>query len=126
AKLAPVGQTALYDAVMDGLEHLSSAAQARKVLVLLSDGGDNASKATLDKVLDAAHRANVTIYAIGLYDEFAPDTNPGVLRRLADATGGERFLPRSPGALIQTCDRIAQEIRSGYILGFEPPRRDGS
>jgi VWFA-related protein len=68
----------------------------------------------------------VTIYTIGLFDEGARDTNPGVLKRLAQATGGERFLPRSPGYLMQACEQIAREIRTSYTLGYAPARRDGA
>jgi Ca-activated chloride channel family protein len=124
-KLAPSGRTALYDALLDGLGHLRSAAHVRKVLVLISDGGDNASRSTLEDVLAETRRSSVTVYTIGLYDQGAPDTNPGVLKRLAAETGGERFLPRSPGALIQICERIAHEIRTGYTIAYEPPR-DGA
>jgi len=93
--------------------------------VLLSDGGDNVSKATLDQVLAHARRSNVAIYAIGIYDVDTPDANPGVLKALAAATGGERFFPKSPGPLLQSCLEIAREIRSGYTLGYIPPERDG-
>jgi len=123
--LIPQGQTALYDALVMALDRLDQATHARKVLVLLSDGGDNVSTATLDQVLAHARRSNVAIYAIGLYEPGAPDTNPGVLKALAAATGGERFLPRSPGLLLQACLEIAREIRSGYTLGYIPPERDG-
>jgi Ca-activated chloride channel family protein len=124
--MAPSGQTALYDAVLTGLERLETAAHSRKALILLSDGGDNAShSATLDQVLRRAAASNITIYAIGLFDRGAPDTNPGVLNRLAKATGGERFLPASPGVLLKACERIARAIRSGYLLGYSPPARDG-
>jgi Ca-activated chloride channel family protein len=123
--LIPDGQTALYDALSDGLDHLAKASHARKIIILVSDGGDNASRATFDEVLARARRSNVTIYTIGLFDAGAHDTNPGVLKRLADATGGQRFLPQSPGPLLQACERIAHEIRGGYTLGYEPPDRDG-
>jgi len=123
--LVPDGQTALYDALSDGLDHLAMAARARKVMVLVSDGGDNASRSTFDEVLARAKRSNVTIYTIGLFDEGAHDANPGILKRLAEATGGQRFLPRSPGPLMQACEQIAREIRSGYTLGYEPPDHDG-
>lgn len=124
--LHPDGQTALYDAVMDGLDHLEHAARARKVLVLISDGGDNASTATLHQVLARARRGNVTIYTIGLFDRGDRESNPGVLKTLASTTGGERFLPESPGKLMQACLRIAREVRSGYTVGFVPPDRDGA
>jgi Ca-activated chloride channel homolog len=123
--LIPQGQTALYDALLMALNRLDQAMHARKVLVLLSDGGDNVSKATLDQVLAHARRSNVAIYGIGIYDVDAPDTNPGVLKALAAATGGERFFPKSPGPLLQSCLEIARDIRSGYTLGYIPPERDG-
>lgn len=123
--MRPEGQTALYDALVDALDHLDGAAHARRVVVLVSDGGDNASRATLDDVLARAQRSNVTIYTIGLYDAGARDRNPGVLKRLADATGGTRDLPRSPGLLVQAVRRIALEIRRSYMIGFETTARDG-
>jgi len=123
--LKPAGQTALYDALMVGLDRLERAARPRKVVVLMSDGGDNASRAGLEDVLARARRSNVTIYAIGLYDQGAPDTNPDVLKKLAETTGGQRYLPKSPGPLLAACERIAREIRSGYTLGYVPPDRDG-
>jgi VWFA-related protein len=123
--LRPDGQTALYDALMDGLSHLDASTHTRRVLVLVSDGGDNASRATLETVLQRAQRSNVTMYTIGLFDESSKDSNPGVLKRLADSTGGERFLPKSPGPLLAACERIAREIRNSYTVGYEPPDRDG-
>jgi Ca-activated chloride channel family protein len=125
-RLAPAGQTALYDALSSALNRLDSAVHTRKVLVLLSDGGDNASRmATLDEVIARAQRSDVTIFTIGLFDPAAPDTNPRVLKRLAEATGGERLLPKSPGVLLKACERIALAIRTSYTIGFVPPARDG-
>ena len=124
--LKPTGQTALYDALLFALKRLEGASRARKVIVLMSDGGDNASRARLDDVLARARRSNVTIYTIGLFERGAPDTNPGVLKELAETTGGERYLPKSPGPLLAACERIAREIRSGYTLGYVPPDRDGA
>lgn len=124
--LTPQGQTALYDALMVGLDRLAGAARTRKVMVLVSDGGDNVSRATLDDVLDRARRESVTIYTIGLFDDTPVEANPGVLRDLARTTGGARFLPRSPGPLLQACERIAREIRSGYMIGFVPQQQDGA
>jgi Ca-activated chloride channel family protein len=119
------GRTALYDALLAGLDHLEESSRARKILIAISDGGDNASQGTLDRVLARARRSNVTIYTIGLFDDVDPDKNPRVLKELARTTGGERFLPRSAGPLVQVCERIAREIRSGYTIGYAPPDRDG-
>ena len=122
----PEGRTALYDALMSALDRLDGASGARKVVVVMSDGADNASAATLDGVLARAHRSNAAFYTIGLFDRDDPDKNPGVLKSLAQATGGERFLPASPGYLLQACERIAREIRSAYTIGYVPPDRDGA
>lgn len=121
----PDGRTALYDAVMEALARVDTGTRARKVLIVVSDGGDNASQATLDEVLARARAANVMIYTIGLFDENDADQNPGVLKQLARTTGGERFLPDSAGPLLTDCEHIAREIRSVYTIGYVPPDRDG-
>ena len=125
SSIVPEGRTALYDALMAGLDHMDDGTRPRKVMVVISDGGDNASRATLDRVLARARTSNAAIYTVGIYDDDDPDKNPGALKSLARTTGGERFLPRSPGALIEVCQRIAREIRSGYTIGYIPPNRDG-
>ena len=122
----PEGRTALYDGLMDGLDHLGGGNRARRVLIVISDGGDNASTATLDAVLARARASNAAIYTIGVFDTDDMDRNPGVLKSLATATGGERFLPRSPGELLTACEKIAREIRGGYTIGYLPPARDGA
>ena len=124
--IRPDGRTALYDGVMDGLDHLATGTRARKVLIVISDGGDNASGATLDAVLARARASNAAIYTIGIFDPDDLDKNPGVLKSLATATGGERFLPHSAGDLLIACERIAREIRGGYTIGYVPPARDGA
>jgi VWFA-related protein len=118
------GRTALYDALAAALDAVEQRPLSRKVVILMSDGGDNASTATLAEVLERARRSSVTIYTIGLFDPFDPDANAGVLESLADTTGGRRFLPRSPGPLMQACEQIAREIRSAYTLSYVPPERD--
>jgi Ca-activated chloride channel family protein len=124
--IRPDGRTALYDGVMDGLDHLVNANRPRKVLIVISDGGDNASAAKLDAVLARARGSSAAIYTIGIFDDDDLDRNPGVLKSLAATTGGERFLPHSAGELLTACERIAREIRSGYTIGYVPPSRDGA
>ncbi len=126
SKLVPDGRTALYDGLIAGLTRAAEGARTRKVLVLISDGGDNASHSTQSEVLAKARAANITIYTIGVFDRNDEDANPGILKALAEATGGERFLPRSAGPLIGACAHIAREIRSGYTIGYVPPDRDGA
>jgi VWFA-related protein len=124
SSLVPQGRTALYDALVAGLDSVEEGTRPRKVLVLISDGGDNASQATFEQVLTRAKKSNVAIYTIGLFDRDDPDKNPGILKSLARETGGERFLPASPAQLLDACQHIAREIRSGYTLGYVPPDRD--
>jgi len=125
SSLRPEGRTALYDAVMAGLDRLDEGSRSRKVLIVMSDGGDNASRATIDQVIDRARRSDATIYTIGLFDPEDPDANPGVLKALAQATGGERYMPRSATPLLLACKRIARDIRGSYTVAFEPSKRDG-
>jgi Ca-activated chloride channel homolog len=124
--IRPEGRTALYDALMYGFDRLDRAGRARKILILISDGGDNASHTTADAVLQRARTSNVSIYTIGLFDDGDGDRNPGLLKSLARETGGERFLPKSPGPLLAACQHIAREIRAGYTIGYVPPARDGA
>jgi Ca-activated chloride channel homolog len=123
--LVAQGRTALYDGLSASLERMTLATRPRKALILVSDGGDNASRSTLEQVLMKARRSNVTIYAVGLFDPDDPDRNLKVLKSLAESTGGARFLPRSPSELVEACERIARELRSGYTIGYPPPDRDG-
>jgi Ca-activated chloride channel family protein len=120
------GRTALYDGLMAGLDHLAEGTRSRKVLIVISDGGDNISEATLDTVLARARESDAAIYTIGIYDDTDLDRNPGALKALARASGGERYLPRSPGDLLSVCEHIAREIRGGYTIGYVPPDRDGA
>ena len=124
--MRPDGRTALYDAMVAGIDYLARGTRGRKALVVISDGGDNASEATRERVLARARETNAAIYTVGLFDPDDPDRNPGLLKSLARATGGERFLPRSRSELTEACERIAREIRSGYTIGYVPPDRDGN
>ena len=115
------GKTALYDAIEAGLVHLQKASRKKKALIVVSDGGDNASKHTLDQVLQDAGRSDALIYTIGLFDEYDKDRNPVVLKRIARATGGEAFFPAEVGAVVKICRGIAQDIRNQYTIGYAPP-----
>ncbi|HEX4346820.1 MAG TPA: VWA domain-containing protein [Vicinamibacterales bacterium] len=126
AAARPDGRTALYDALLTALDRLRTVETTRKVLIAISDGGDNASTASLSAVLDEARKANVTIYTIGLVDPTSTDVDTGVLKKLADLSGGARYLPESAGPLMRACGDIAREIRQSYTLGVEPRANDGS
>jgi len=123
-----VGTTALYDAIIDGLIRLRGGTLEKKVLIVISDGGDNASKAPLDRVIKMAEQSNAMVYTIGIFDPDDPDGKPGVLRRLAHETGGQAFFPSEITETVEICERIARDIRDQYTIGYSSTseKRDGT
>ena len=126
-RTAPAGLTALYDALEVGIEHLKTGTRHRKALVVLSDGGDNASRSRLDDVLQIAQRSSATIYTIGIYDDADSDRNPRVLRKIAELSGGRAYFPGSVNDLESVWRDIAGGIRSQYTIGYHSsnPDRNG-
>ena len=122
------GQTALYDAIARALGRLQAGGRDKKVLVVMSDGSDNASAHSLAQVLQMAERSNAIIYTVGLFAPDDPDANPRVLNRLAQATGGEAFFPQDLRSVVTICERIARDIRSQYTIGYvsNNAKRDGA
>lgn len=119
------GQTALYDAVIAGLEHLERADHDKRVLVVLSDGEDNASRHSERAMIDRAQRSNAIVYTVSNSDRrFGMDGDPDVLRRLAEATGGIAYFPRSDDKAIESFETIATGIRRGYTIGYTPAHAD--
>jgi VWFA-related protein len=114
----PPGMTSLYDGIAEGIAQLQAGSHKKKVLLVVSDGGDNASKHSLNDVMKMAERSNAIIYTIGLFDDDDPDRNPRVLKRLAHQTGGEAFFPGELGAVVEVCELIAREIRNQYTIGY--------
>jgi Ca-activated chloride channel family protein len=113
------GTTALYDAMEMALNHFKKeGARQRKAIVLLSDGGDNASQVKLEDVLRMAQQSSATIYCIGIYDPNQKDRNPAVLKRIAKVTGGESYFPNSLTELRTIWPRIADAIRGQYTIGY--------
>jgi VWFA-related protein len=112
--------TALYDAIAKGLEELQAGSRDKKVLIVVSDGGDNASAHSLAQVMELAGKSSAVIYTIGIFQEENPERNLGVLKRLAQATGGEAFLPEELDKVTPICERIARDIRHQYTIGYVP------
>ena len=101
-----------------GAKAIADRQPGKKVLIVISDGGDNASKHTLAEVLKMAEQSTTLVYTIGIFDEEDPDRNPDVLRRLAAATGGEAFFPSELNEVVAICERIARDIRNQYTIGY--------
>ncbi|HEX3743019.1 MAG TPA: VWA domain-containing protein [Bryobacteraceae bacterium] len=119
------GRTALYDAVYDGLKQLDLGHREKKALVLISDGGDNASRHDRHDIFDKLDGSIATIYAVGLYDDDDMDQSPGVLKHLAGVSGGEAYFPASPADMTDVCRAIAKDIRTRYTIGYVPPAING-
>ena len=115
------GQTAIYDALNAGLEYVQKGGFERQVLIVLSDGGDNASAQTLEGVTEHARRSGAPIYVVTLFDPDNHDARPRALRKLAHETGGDAFTPRSSSDVMDSFTQIARELRSAYTIGFVPP-----
>ena len=114
------GRTALYDAVLAGLKQLDMGRQSKKTLIVVSDGGDNISKAGFKEVMSQVLESRATIYTIGIFDENDPDRNPGVLRRLAEVSGGVAYFPAKLSEVTDICRQIAKDIRSRYTVAYVP------
>ena len=118
--VVPDGKTALNDGIVEGLLHLEQGRKDKKALILISDGGDNASRHTRRDTILAVENSIATIYAIGVYDPDDLDRDPGILRQLARISGGEAFAPIEPADLVPVCKRIAKDIRTRYTIGYLP------
>jgi Ca-activated chloride channel family protein len=122
--------TRLYDAIDESITRLENV-DGRKVVLVFTDGDDNASKVGAGKVVDRARERDVMIYAIGLVNDYfngqqrvrsQPDRG---LKKLAEETGGGYFELKRTADLNTTFTRVAEELHSQYILGFSPEALDG-
>lgn len=127
AAMSAQGRTAMYDAIRRGLAYVSTGSHPRRVLVLVGDGGDNASTATFDQVLRDAQASNAAIYTVGVIDPLERDADRGLLKRLARATGGASYFPDSVNEVDPMLREIARDIRHSYTLAYvsSNPIRDG-
>ena len=126
------GMTVLNDAIVRASEDLSRRPEKRRAIVVLSDGFDTRSSASMDKALAIAFNAGVTIYTV---DMSAPETSSiqaraqaaGSLRNFANKSGG-RYIPTPGGqALREAFDSILKELGNQYTLAYRPTNqaRDG-
>jgi Ca-activated chloride channel family protein len=113
--------TRLYDSLLFSLDELK-AIEGRKVILSFTDGADTASRSGLGEVLRRAREEEVMVYGIGLESVMMNiRTRPdGALRKLAEETGGGYFELKNTDDLGPTFTRVAQELHSQYLLGFEP------
>lgn len=136
--LKPRGSTALYDAILLGLQHVSQGKNRKRALLLLTDGNDTASSVKYDEVLSLARKSEVIVYGLGIghgekgsshsgiFDSQIRDTvDMKTLRALADATGGNAYYLEFAHAdgrdlVDEAANEVAAELKQQYTLGYYP------
>jgi Ca-activated chloride channel family protein len=130
--LKPEHRTALIDAMYLGVNKLKQAKYDRKALLVISDGGDNRSRYTEGELTRVVRESEVQIYSIGIFDQYAPteeeQNGPVLLKEISESTGGRLFVVMNMEDLSDIAERISEELRDEYVLGYTPTdrRRDGS
>ena len=131
SRTRPIGRTALLDAIAMGVREMKKARNNRKVLLILSDGGDNHSRLSEPELKNIVRESDVQVYAIGIYDlddsgkQSREELNgPYLLQDLADDSGGRARTVENLNDLPEVCARIGAEMRYQYLLGYSPKNRE--
>jgi len=124
------GGTALYDAVVASADHLAKGARLdRKVLLVVTDGEDNASQESLEQCVRRLQDLNgPTVYSIGLLgDDREAHRAKRALMALAVQTGGVAYFPKDLNEVDNISRQVAHDIRNQYTIGYKPidPNRPG-
>jgi VWFA-related protein len=116
------GGTALYDAVVASSDHLKKSGELeKKVLLVVTDGEDNASRESLEQALRRLEEENgPTVYAIGLLGDEHSKRARRALREMAEDTGGVAFFPKDLSEVQAITSQIAHDIRNQYTIGYKP------
>jgi VWFA-related protein len=114
----PTGQTALYDAVLLAAREAEKGRYQRRVIVVLSDGEDTASRAPRSIVFDELRASNALVYCVGLFEPGDANTDAGVLRSMAERTGGLALFDPDAARLPEVFRAITLDLRARYVLTF--------
>jgi Ca-activated chloride channel family protein len=132
--IRPTGRTALLDAIQFAVRNMRKASNARRALIIVSDGGDNCSRYTVSELKNLVREADVQIYALGIFDSsggrsLAPEelAGPALLRAVAKQSGGHLFEIENINQLPEVATKIGEALRTQYVLGYAPKAvpRDG-
>lgn len=126
-QISPGGATALHDAVRQGLQELKRGRHQKKVLIVITDGEDNASRIRFEDLLENARRSEAQIYTIGMFSgmglDFLDSSDTRIKRQLeslAQETGGLAYFPKNTRQCDRACKDIAEEVSRQYTLGYYP------
>jgi Ca-activated chloride channel family protein len=124
------GRTALLDAIYLGLSEMRSAHNAKRALLIISDGGDNHSRYNENDIKRLVREADTQLYAVGIFDPLGyrsrtPEelNGPSLLSELTELTGGRAFDVANPNELADIAAKVGMELRNQYILGYHPSNK---
>jgi VWFA-related protein len=124
------GSTAIWDAIWVTSEEVlkPSPDKTRRAIILLTDGVNTYGTKKLDDAVQAALKSEAVIYSIGIGDNFYDGVDKGVLKKISERTGGHAFFPQDESELRQAFIQIQTEMRSQFLIAYEPSnqKRDGS
>ncbi len=127
---APKGRTALLDAIYLGLSQMRGAHNAKRALLILSDGGDNHSRYNESDIKRLVKEADTQLYAIGIFDPLgyrnrSPEelSGPSLLSEVTEMTGGRVFAVEKLDELPDIATKIGMELRNQYVLGYRPSNK---
>jgi len=117
------GSTAMIDAVYMAMNEIKKSPKQRKALILVSDGGDNNSRYTVGELKTVLQESEVLVYSVAMLG--GDDSNPGLMRSIAEETGGRMFVANN--GLPNIAATISLDLRNRYVLGYVPTNaaRDG-
>jgi Ca-activated chloride channel homolog len=128
AGVKPFGQTAIYDALMLGLQHMEQGKHMKRAILLFTDGVDNASRHSLSEAIEATKHEHIAVYPVGLLSAFGGQKAEDALVKIAEASGGRAYFPLTVEEARADMERIARDLREQYTLGYFPssPSRNGA
>jgi VWFA-related protein len=124
------GSTAIWDAIWVTADEVlgESPEKTRRAIILLTDGVNTSGRKKLDEAVQAAIKAEAVIYCIGIGDDYYDGVDSSSLRKVSERTGGRAYFPRSESELRQAFNQIQIDMRSQYLISYEPTntKKDGT
>jgi Ca-activated chloride channel homolog len=124
------GRTALLDAIYLALSEMRTAQNAKRALLIISDGGDNSSRYNENDIKRFVREANTQLYSIGVFDPLGSRSRtpeelngPSLLNEITELSGGRAFSVENVNELPDIVTKIGAELRNQYILGYRPSNK---